>query len=400
MPIEDHLIKLKNEVERELNEFFDDKIKQAEKQEKPKEFLEMVKNLKRFTLSGGKRIRPILFYYGYLIAGGEKREDIIKAAISIELIHSYLLIHDDIIDKDDFRHNDLTMHCQYEKEYKNKSGKNNSRTSSLSPRCSLSAEDCSDLRVFSSQSSAERLRRGDKREEVLNSKHFGASMAIITGDLMSSLGYEILIRSDFPPNLKIKAVEKLNQIILNTITGEAMDVVLAEYPNANTSDVLKMQRYKTAKYTIEGPLHLGAILAGANEKFLKSISEFAIPLGIAFQIQDDIIGVFGNEKRIGKLVGADIKEGKKTLLSVKVFERANREQLKILSESFGNKNINLSEVNAVREIIKKTGSLEYSLEKVDSLIKLSKKHFEEMKIPEKHKKRLLRLADFMAERKF
>ena len=381
MPIEDHLIKLKNEVERELNEFFDDKIKQAEKQEKPKEFLEMVKNLKRFTLSGGKRIRPILFYYGYLIAGGEKREDIIKAAISIELIHSYLLIHDDIIDKDSFRHNDLTMHCRYEKEYKN-------------------FIDYSPLKRGKGCVKLVEKHTPNPSQEGNNSKHFGASMAIITGDLMSSLGYEILIRSDFPPNLKIKAVEKLNQIILNTITGEAMDVVLAEYPNANTSDVLKMQRYKTAKYTIEGPLHLGAILAGADEKFLKSISEFAIPLGIAFQIQDDIIGVFGNEERIGKPVGADIKEGKKTLLAVKAFERANREQLKILSKSFGNKNINLSEVNAVRKIIKKTGSLEYSLEKIKKLIEFSKARLEEMEISKKDKKHLLRLADFMVERKY
>ena len=369
MLMENSLLKLKGKIDKELNEFFDDKIKQAEKWEEPEEFLEMVKNLKRFTLSGGKRIRPIFFYYGYLIAGGEKREDIIKAAISIELIHSYFLIHDDIIDEDDFRRYNPSMHCVYERKYKDDSRNNYKK------------------RHFSASGKN-------------SAKHFGVSMAILTGDLASSLGYKILNYSNFSADLKNKATEKLNKIILNTIIGEAMDVVLASRLNANLNDVVKMQRYKTAKYTVEGPLHLGAILAGANKKFLKSISDFAIPLGIAFQIQDDIIGVFGNKKKIGKPVGADIKEGKKTLLSVKAFEKADREQLKILSESFGNKNISLNEIDAVREIITKTGSFDYSLKKAKELIKFSKARFEEMEISEKYKKCLLGLADFMAGRKY
>jgi len=378
--MEDPLFKLKDKIEKELREFFDDKIKQAKKQEKPEEFLEMVKNLRKFTLNSGKRIRPILFYYSYLVAGGEKKENALKASISMELIHSYLLIHDDIIDRDNFRRGDLSMHCRYEKEYGNK--KFNFNT------CSNEGE-----QAFV------RFHLSGNFKSPNNIKHFGTSMAIITGDLASSFGYEILTHSNFPADLKIKAIEKLNQIVSNTMAGEAIDVILAKRLNADINEVIKMQGYKTAKYTIEGPLHLGAILAGADGKFLKAISEFSIPLGIAFQIQDDIIGVFGNEKRIGKPVGADIKEGKKTLLSVKAFERADKEQLKILSESFGNKNINLNKVNIVREIIKKTGSLDYSSEKAKELIKFSKARLEEMEISEKRKKSLLKLADFVAERR-
>jgi len=351
------LVKQRDKTEKELNKFFNKKIKQAKDQEKPEEFLEMIKKLKKFVLSGGKRIRPTLFYYGYFIAGGKEKKDAFKASISIELIHSYLLIHDDIIDEDSFRHNNLTMHCRYEKKYKDKFNEK-------------------DL------------------------KHFGISMAIVAGDLASSLGYEILTCSNFPIDLKIKAIKKLNQIVSNTITGEAMDVILANRLNVSQDDVIKMQGYKTAKYTIEGPLHLGAILAGADEKFLESISEFSIPLGIAFQIQDDIIGVFGKEKEIGKFVGADIREGKKTLLSVKAFEKADSEQLKILNKSFGNRNIDLKEVNAVRKIITDTKSLDYSLEKMEKLIKFSKARLEEIEISKECKKFLLRLADFMIERKY
>jgi len=368
MLIKYSLVELRDKIEKELNEFFDNKIEQAKNQKKPEEFLEMVKNLKRFTLSGGKRIRPILFYYGYLVAGGKKEKDIFEASISIELIHSYLLIHDDIIDEDDFRRHKLSMHCIYEKKYKDESGNNYRK------------------RYFNS------LNKN-------GTKHFGVSMAIVTGDLASSLGYEILNHSNFSDDLKIKAIKKLNRIVSSTITGEVMDVVLASRLDASLNDVVRMQEYKTAKYTIEGPLHLGAILAGADESFLKSISKFAIPLGIAFQIRDDIVGVFESEKKTGKSVGADIKEGKKTLLLIKAFERADKEQLKILSESFGNKNINLNEINAVREIIKKTGSLEYSLEKIDNLVKLSKTHLEKMKISGNDKECLLELADFIAKRR-
>ncbi|MEA1936586.1 MAG: polyprenyl synthetase family protein [Patescibacteria group bacterium] len=352
---------LKSKADKELNKFFNSEIKQAKKEEKPKEYLEMLKNLKAFTLNGGKRIRPILFYYGYFIAGGKKEKDIFEASISIELIHSYFLIHDDIIDEDDFRRHNLSMH-----------------------------------RVYENESKKRQFRTLDEKAR----KHFGISMAIIAGDLASSLGCEVLTCSNFLSDLKIKAVKKLNQVVLNTLTGEAMDVVLADCLNVDLEDVFEMQRYKTAKYTFEGPLHLGAILAGADEKFLKSISEFAIPLGIAFQIQDDIIGVFGNKKKTGKPVGADIKEGKKTLLTIKAFEKADGKQLKTLSMLFGNKDISLKEVDNFRELIKKTGSFEYSLEKINELIKFSKARLEKIKISKQNKECLLGLIDLMARRKY
>jgi len=365
---ENSLFGLRNKIEKELNEFFDNKIEQAGNQKKPGEFLEMIRNIKIFTLNGGKRIRSILFCYGYLIAGGEKKEDILKASISVELIHSYLLIHDDIIDEDDFRRHNLSMHHIYEKKYKNR---------------------------FKNNYKKRRLKAFNENEI----KQFGISMAIVTGDLASSLGYEILNRSNFSTDLKIKAIKKLNQVVSNTITGEAMDVILAVRQKDDSRDILKMQEYKTARYTIEGPLHLGAILAGADENFLKSISKFAIPLGIAFQIQDDIIGVFESKEKTGKPAGGDIKEGKKTFLSTKAFEKADDKQLETLSGLFGNKNISPDEIDDFREIIKKTGSLDYSLEKINSLVRSSKAHLEKMKISENDKERLLELADFVAKKK-
>ena len=357
MPIEDCLFDLKNKVNKELELFFDNKIKQIKDQKKSDELLEMTESLRDFVLRFGKRIRPILFYCGYTIAGGEDKEKILKTAISIELVHSYLLIHDDIIDQDDFRHGDFSMHHS----------------------CAKKAEN---------------------NFKNTDSKHFGISMAIVIGDLASTFGYEILTSSNFPITLKIKAIEKLNQIISNTIAGEALDVILAEYPDIKIDRIIEMQKYKTAKYTIEGPLHLGAVLAGADEKFLEAISRFSIPLGIAFQIQDDIIGIFGNEKKIGKPVGSDIKEGKKTLLIAKALEKASAEQKNIILSVLGNKKISFDEIENVRKIIKETGSLEYSKAETEKLIKLSKKNLEEIKISGKCREFLSDLADFTIKREY
>ncbi len=225
-------------------------------------------------------------------------------------------------------------------------------------------------------------------------------MAIMIGDLASAFGYEILANSDFPPELKIKAIQKLNQIISNTTAGEAMDVVLGMDLKMSAARIFEMQKYKTAMYTMEGPLHLGAILAGADEKFLRSLSKFAVPLGIAYQIQDDIIGVFGNEKEIGKPVGSDIREGKKTLLISDALKRANEKQKKTLNSILGNRKIGIGDIDKARKIIADTGSLELSNKKAEKLIKLSKKYIEKIEDNGEEKVFLKELANFVVKRRF
>ncbi len=357
METEKLLGEIKNKINQELEVFFGCKIKMIKEKSKPKEFLEMAEKIKKFVLNSGKRIRPILLYYGYLAAGGKETDKIVKAAISIELIHSYLLIHDDIIDRDNFRHGDLSMHYKYNKEYSELYGRN-------------------DL------------------------SHFGNSMGIMAGDLAAAFGYEIMSNSEFAPELKIKAINRMNQIFANTIAGESLDVVLGIKKEFSIDDIYQMQKYKTAKYSIEGPLQLGAILARASGVFVNSLKEFAIPLGIAYQIQDDIIGVFGDEKKTGKPVGADIREGKKTLLIAKALELADDKRKKILNSALGNVNVSEAEIKKVRKIIVSSGSLKFSENKADELVKISLKYINEMAIEKKHKELFLNLVDFMVKRKY
>src|SRR4030042_6751265 len=124
-------------------------------------------------------------------------------------------------------------------------------------------------------------------------------------------------------------------MVADVIRGEELDIFLGLGQRLEENNILKIIEYKTASYTIDGPLQIGAILAGANLKTLKKLSSYAFPLGIAFQIQDDILGMFGDSKKTGKPVGADLREGKQTLLIIEARKRANGKQSKVIDNVLG-----------------------------------------------------------------
>ena len=355
MEMSDYYIDLKQKINDELRVFFKYKYKQLKNDIELVEFMGIMRDLENFVMSSGKRIRPVLFYFGYVLAGGKDRKEALKASISVELMHSYFLIHDDIMDRDDFRHGNLSIHCKYRKKVEN------------------------DLNNIDGQ-------------------HFGISMAILAGDLMSALSYEVLNNAEFDEEFKKKALKKFNDIICNTIFGQSMDLNLDKKKSLDSKMIFRMQKYKTAKYTVEGPLHLGAILAGADDKFLKLLSNFAIPIGIAFQIQDDINGVFGNQKEIGKPIGSDIQEGKRTFLITEAEKSANEEQKKILSSALGNENLTQDELNMVREVIRDTGALKISKDKSEELVETAKKNMQHFSVDDKYRKILYDFADSVIKR--
>lgn len=291
------LVSYQKKIDKEIKRFFDKKIHQTKQS-----FLkETLKILKEFSLRPAKRIRTILVNYGYFLAGGKNKKEILKTSIFIELIHSYLLIHDDIIDRDKVRRGGKTLHCQYQ------------NPSLL----------------------------GKKEKE-----HYGRSMAMITGDLIVSLGYEILNLANFPNNFKIQALAKLNQLIYSTCYGQMFELWLKD-KKIKESDIFEIYRNKTARYSFVGPLQIGAILAGADQKFLKKIEKFSLPLGIAFQIQDDISDVKSDSREnqptlirksnslqyCRKMMEKLINQTKETLAAEKVFPKKGKEFLLNLADS-------------------------------------------------------------------
>jgi len=344
---------LKKKIDQEIEIFLDKTIKEAEKEDK---FIaDALKYGKKMILSGGKRLRPAFMYYGYLAAGGEDKKEIIKTSVSIELAHGFLLIHDDVIDRDNKRHNLDTFNFHYSKI-------------------------------------------GKKIFKTKDQDHFGNAIAIIVGDMVNALSNKIIFQSNFKAENIIKALHKLQEIIATTVIGEAQDVCIEYRGKASEKEVLKMYENKTAKYSIEGPLQLGAILAGADEKLLKSLSEYAVPIGIAFQIQDDILGIFGSEEKLGKTVGSDISEGKQTILVVKAKEKANKNQLKILNNLLGKKDLTKEEIKTFQNIICETGALDYARDLAKKMINEGKGKVKKIEVKDEAKKFFLDIADFMIER--
>jgi geranylgeranyl diphosphate synthase type I len=316
----------KKRLDAELERYFALKISEAKKIDP--QAVRTIEILRRFTLSAGKRIRPALTYYGYLAAGGKDVKELLKASMAIELVHIFLLVHDDIIDRDEKRHGIETVHETYKKWGKE-----------------LGLSDA-------------------------EAGHFGNSMAIVAGDAAYLLANEILYRSNFKAEIIVATLEKTQEVAYRTTQGQMMDVLVGAKGMATEKEIVGIQENKTARYTFEGPLHLGATLAGKkdDQELLTIFSAYALPVGKAFQMRDDILGIFGDEKKLGKAVGADIIEGKQTLLIAKALERGSREQKIQIGKLLGKKDLSLPELEIFRKIIRDTGSLEYSEKLSEQLV--------------------------------
>jgi geranylgeranyl diphosphate synthase type I len=352
----DYLRQYKKQLDPFLETYFEEKLRQARQIDPLAE--EAVEIIKDFTLAGGKRVRPAVQYYGYLAAGGHKEERIINASMAIELAHSFLLIHDDIIDKDTVRHGVATVHERYKKN-------------------------------------------AQKYFPQADNEHFGNSMAMIAGDMAASMANEIIFNADFEPSVILKALDHLQKIIYRTIPGEMVDVVLEAKGGATEEEVLRMHKGKTAHYTFEGPIQLGYSLAGKddNDEALKHLSDYAVNVGIAFQIRDDILGVFGDEKKLGKPVGSDVKEVKQTLLVIKAFEKSTPAQKKKLKRLLGKKDLSIDELAVFREIIVATGSLDYSQKLSQDLVSQALKDLTKVSFAEQEARAFFQaIAEYIIKR--
>ncbi len=357
---EDSLVAHRNRIENFLVSYLSAKVNALGEVESLGE--EAGKLIKDFILNGGKRIRAAFAYYGYQAVGGKDGENISFAAAAVELLHNFFLIHDDIIDKSDSRRGSPTIHTRYKRIYENRS-----------------------------------LISGFKNNGKAD---LPFSMAIINGDICCALAYEALVESGFQANRILQVLKVMHEIVKFTATGELLDIVKAVSKKAAEEEILQMHYLKTAKYTVEGPLLIGAILHGATPAVLDSLSKYAIPVGIAFQIHDDILGIFGTEEQLGKPVGSDIREGKQTLLTVKAFESASPSQKKKLELLIGNPSITKADMEEVKRIIEDTGALEYSKMKEISLSEQGGKALINAPIREDIKDILLGTADLLIERAY
>ncbi len=328
----------KEKVNKSLGNFLDRKLMEDGKYSK--DVKRLIENIIEYNTRGGKRIRPVTIIFTYKCFKDDDR--IIDAAISLELMQAFLLIHDDIMDKSDLRRGGETIHKIYGKE----------------------------------------------------DKDFGVNIAILAGDLCASYTYDSIIETNFSDLEKNNAIKYISRVINREIYGQTLDIIPG-FSKLTEEDVMNIYELKTATYTMQGPIYIGCVLANAPEDKIKKLQEFAYNLGIAFQIQDDINGVFGEVDKLGKPNDSDILEGKKTLLIVKALELCNKEYVEFLLKEYGNKNVSEESMNKIRKIIKECGAYDYCIKKFRELIEKSKKALADIELRKEGKDYLLEMADYI-----
>ena len=265
-------------------------------------------------LAGGKRLRPAFCYWGYRGAGGADGDEVVRAAASLELFQACAIVHDDVMDGSDTRRGRPAAH-----------------------------------RRFAALHRAEGW-HGDPEA-------FGSGAAILLGDLALSWSDEMLGAADLPADRLAAADRVFADMRSELMGGQYLDLLEQARGGGSVERALRVARYKSAKYTIEKPLHLGAALAGAGQDVLDGYSGYGLPLGEAFQLRDDVLGVFGDPAETGKPAGDDLREGKRTALVAMALEAATEQQAAVVREHLGDPHLADEGVAALREVITDTGAL-------------------------------------------
>ncbi|KKR11605.1 MAG: Polyprenyl synthetase superfamily [Candidatus Woesebacteria bacterium GW2011_GWA1_39_21] len=315
--------------------------------------VDMLERYKNFCL-GGKKLRGGIIQLGYELSGG-KKEDVLGASSSIEFIHSFLLMHDDIQDMDFLRRGQPTIHKQYE----------------------------------------------SKHEEMKFKKDFklyGTSMGINMGDLGAYMGMEVILSSSLDESRKLEASIYFSRLLQRVAFGQGLDVTYEQLPKVTEADVMELHLQKTSVYTVGGPLKIGAILGGLPKKNINAIEKYGEPIGIAFQLRDDELGLFSSEQELGKPIGSDIREGKNTILKIKAIEKTKGKDREFLMKAYGDRNISKKAVDKVRDLTVKTGAYDYSKKLAKKLVADGKKFIPQITKDLYFQDALSSFADFMIER--
>ncbi|WP_231244021.1 polyprenyl synthetase family protein [Nocardioides sp. cx-173] len=268
----------------------------------------------RRAVSGGKRFRAAFCYWGYQAVRPELEDQaaLARACASLEMLHASALVHDDLMDASDTRRGRPATHRAFEAEHRGDGW------------------------------------RGDPEQ-------YGAAAAILLGDLLLSWSEELLRRCGLPAERVTAALEVFDACRSEVIAGQFLDVSVQARGRADVDTAMTVLRYKSAKYSIERPLHIGAALAGADAAMLERLSAFGLPLGEAFQLRDDLLGVFGDPDATGKPAGDDLVEGKRTVLVALALDSAPDDDAALLDRALG-RPLDEAEVARLRGIIDASGA--------------------------------------------
>jgi geranylgeranyl diphosphate synthase type I len=265
-------------------------------------------------LAGGKRLRPAFCYWGFRGAGGADSEEVVAAASALELFQACAIIHDDVMDGSDTRRGEPAAH-----------------------------------RRFAGLHRAEGW-QGDPES-------FGTGAAILLGDLCLAWSDEMLANSGLPAADLSRGKHVFDEMRTELMGGQYLDLLEQARGGGSVERALRVARYKSAKYTIEKPLQVGGALAGAGPELVAAYASYGVPLGEAFQLRDDVLGVFGDPAVTGKPAGDDLREGKRTTLVAMALEVAGPAQAAVVRRHLGDPHLSDTGVSELRDVLTETGAV-------------------------------------------
>jgi geranylgeranyl diphosphate synthase type I len=281
--------------------------------------------LTAFLLDSGKRLRPLFAFAGFAAAGGSLEKPVVRAMAALELLQACALIHDDLMDGSDTRRGKPSIHRHFE---------------------TIHVQD--ELDGFA--------------------PHYGLSAAVLLGDLALVWSDQMLNSSGLTTEQFARVFPYYNEMRVELMAGQFLDIHEQTQKTTSVDRSMKIARYKSGKYTIERPLHLGAAMTpNPSPEIFAALSAYGLPLGEAFQLRDDLLGVFGDPSVTGKPAGDDLREGKRTVLIAMTNERQSESQREIARKHFGKPDLDAQGVALLREIIETTGAraeLEATIERL------------------------------------
>ena len=298
----------------------------------------LVDELRRAVFAGGKRLRPLFALWGHRAACGEVGEPVLRAAAALELLHTFALIQDDVIDRSPTRRGGPASHV------------------------TLSAL----------------AETGDR-------ERFGASAAILLSDLALIWADRLLGESGFPPDRLRAGYRIYDELREEVALGQYLDVLASHMEMLTEGDALRVNRYKTATYTVQRPIQLGMALGGAPSELLDLVPAYAVPAGVAFQLRDDLLGAFGNPDATGKPSGEDLRERKPTWLLARTL-RLRPEVAQI------------HDVESLRQAMRESGGVDEAEAKIRSLAQEAVAAARRMPIPAELVQELVELTELLVWR--
>lgn len=305
--------------------------------------------LAELVLVGGKRLRPAFFHWAHVGAGGEPwAPEALDAAAAIEMLHAFALAHDDIMDASSSRRGHPTVHVRFAVAHRDRSW------------------------------------HGD-------ADHFGEAVAILVGDLAHVMADQLMAgRSPLIAGI-------WDELRLEVNVGQYLDVLAGARGHADETEARRILEYKTGRYSVERPLHLGAALAGRPELIDEGLGAYGRPVGVAFQLRDDILGAFGDTTVTGKPVGDDLREGKPTPLLAAARRAASPTQLAVLAHA-GRADMSDDELAALQQVIVETGAAEAIESEIAELTATAVAALDHLPLAGDAADSLIQLAQFVAFR--